>query len=184
MNDLHQMKRWQPIVLVLLIFLWPPIYLTFIAPFLFQGRYDSASMTASDLQMLLDAKRWTFDVPEEQNGWFLSLEGRIDDMVYSSGGASVRGGSHVTLVTRRNAADKKIDFAFRSQKDNGWSGGSGSIDDPLANAGVSAGRTEGQIKIGEPIYRGGRKSVQGFPGADRAEFEVRVLLESPNTDAR
>ena len=182
MNDLHQMKRWQYLVLVLLILVWPPVYLTFISRFVVQGRNDSKSMSASDLQMLLNAKRWTFDVPEEQDGWLLRLEGRSDDKVYSSGGVSVLGGSHVTLVTRRNAADKKIDFAFRSQKDNAWSGGSGAIDDPIANAGVNAGRPEGPIKVGEPIYRGGRTEVQGFPGPDHAEFEVRVLLEAPNRD--
>ncbi|XZE19470.1 hypothetical protein SH449x_004790 [Pirellulaceae bacterium SH449] len=176
------MKRWQLALLVLMILAWPPIFSVFVSPLIQHPRDDGESMRISDFQMLLDANRWTFDVPKEQDGWMLRLEGRVDDKIFRSGGSSVRGGSQVTLVTRRNVDKKRIDYAFRSYRADGWTGGSGSIDDPLANGGVRVDRKDGPINIGDPIYRGGRTSVQAFPGTKRADFEVRVLLEPTNQE--
>lgn len=176
------MKTWQFLILTLLIVAWPAVYLSINSPSYKQSSTDLESMNASDLGMLLEAKRWTFDVPEGKDGWNLVLEGRVDDRVFSSGAAFVKGGDRVTLVARRNRAEKMIEFAFRSQNENGGPGGRGSIEDPLINGMVSAPRADGEIKLGEPIYRGGRTSVEAFPGPQRAEFEVLVVLRSPKEE--
>lgn len=143
-----------------------------------------------ELQLLLGAQRWVIEIPEDKDGWFLSLETESEGAIETSGGAGVPGGQTIVLLTRRNKERKTIEYAWyqldsqrRVEKSGPFtvtmnlrSSGTGSVNDPLASASVTAIRPDGVVKIGEPIYRGGKKEVAGFPSEEKADYEVRVVL--------
>lgn len=180
-------------VLFIFAILWPPIYATFLDRDVRAWVHGHGRMEDFELQLLLGAQRWVIDVPEDKNGWFLSLETESEGTVRTSGGSSVTGGQTIVLLTRRNKETKTIDYVWYqvdSQRQveksesitiamNLRSSGSGSVNDPLTLAGVTAGRPDGIVKIGEPIYRGGKEKVEGFPSGTKAEYEVRVMLTPP-----
>ena len=60
--------------------------------------------------------------------------------------------------------------------------GFGSLKDPLVSAGVTSIGSDGPIRIGEAIYRAGKSEVAGFPSAEKADYEVRVVLTPPKTN--
>ena len=180
-------------VLFIVAILWPPIYSAYLDRDVRAWVHGQGRMEDFELQLLLGAQRWVIDVPEDKNGWFLSLETESDGTVRTSGGSSVTGGQTIVLLTRRNKETKTIDYAWyqveaqRMVENLGpetitmtlRSSGSGSVDDPLTSAGVTAGRPDGVVKIGEPIYRVGKKEVDGFPSGKKADYEVRVILTAP-----
>jgi hypothetical protein len=180
-------------VLFIVAILWPPIYSAYLDRDVRAWVHGQGRMEDFELQLLLGAQRWVIDVPEDKNGWFLSLETESDGTVRTSGGSSVTGGQTIVLLTRRNKETKTIDYAWyqveaqRMVENLGpetitmtlRSSGSGSVDDPLTSAGVTAVRPDGVVKVGEPIYRGGKKEVAGFPSGEKADYEVRVVLTSP-----
>ena len=179
--------------LLLAIFAWPPVYYHYFASSVQSWLTGHGKMKDYEIQKLLAAQRWVIDVPKDKDGWYLAFETEIDGDVKTYGGTSVLGGTRIVLLTRRNSDSKKIEYAWygtetvkRTETEghitfrmNLQSSGSGSIADPLVAASVSVGRPDGDVKIGEPIYRGGRESVQGFPGPRKADFEVRVVLTPP-----
>ncbi len=146
-----------------------------------------------ELQLLLGAQRWVIDIPEDKSGWILSLETESDGAVRTDGGSSVTGGHRIVLLTRRNMESKTIEYAWyqvdsqRTVETSGpisitmnlRSSAFGIVNDPLAFAGVTTGRPDGIVRIGEPIYRGGKKKVAGFHSNEKADYEVRVVLTPP-----
>ena len=180
-------------IVVLVAVGWPPIYSLFLDRDLRVWVHGHGRMEDFELQLLLDAQRWVIDVPEVKDGLVLGLETESDGKVRSGGGSSVVGGSRIVLLTRRNRDSKRIEYAWyevnrrRGSETDGeitftWNvrtSGSGSVEDPLASAGVSSGRPDGPVLIGEPIYRGGKSTVSGFPTEAPAEYEVRVVLTPP-----
>lgn len=133
------------------------------------------STSANELKTLLDARRYTIRVPPEMDGWVLTFESIIDGKSRQGGGATVQAESDITLLLRRNQETKKIEYC--------WYGDGqlarGILDDPLAAAGLSTERNEGAIQNGDWLLRGGRKSVQGFPTDQAAEFELRLAFNPP-----
>lgn len=180
-------------VLVVFAILWPPIYSTCFDRDVKAWLRGHGRMEDFELQLLFGAQRWVIDIPEDKNGWLLSLETESDGAVRTGGGSSVIGGQTIVLLTRRNKENKTIDYAWYqvdtqrtivmsspfTLKVNWRSSGSGSVNDPLTSAGVTAGRPDGVVKIGEPIYRGGKTEVVGFPSNEKADYEVRVVLTAP-----
>jgi len=172
---------------------WPPLYSMFVDRDLRMWYNGHGRMEDFELQLLLGAQRWIVDIPKEKDGWFLGLETKSDGDVKTSGGSSVVGGNRIVLLTRRNSDSKRIEYAWyqiNTQRRVDKSGpvtftmnlrsfGTGSVDDPLVSAGVTSGRQDGLVQIGEPIYRGGKSTVQGFPSETGAEYEVRVVLSPP-----
>ncbi len=179
--------------LIIFTAVWPAVYSTVFDRDIRAWLNGHGRMEDFELQLLLGAQRWVIDIPEDKNGWFLSLETESDGVVRTNGGTSVTGGQTIVLLTRRNMENKRIEYAWYqidSQQSVVKSGpftitsdfrssGSGSVDDPLAAASVTAGRPDGIVKIGEPIYRGGKKVVASFPSAEKADYEVRVVVKAP-----
>ena len=164
-------------ILVVLLLVWPPIYSIYFDRDLKSLVTGRGRIEDFELQRLLDAQRWIIDIPLDKDQWMLGLEIESKGEIRSSGGTSVPGGRQIVLLTRRNQSSKRIEYSWYDS--NSGRGGSGSVDDPIAFAGVTSGRPDGLIKIGEPIYRGGTKSVSGFPSPRKADFEVRVILDPP-----
>ncbi len=178
--------------LVIFTFLWPPIYSIVLDRDL-RGLFNGGvPMEDFELQLLLGAQRWEIEIPENKNGWVLSLETESNGTIQTNGGTFVTGGQTIVLLTRRNLDNKRIEYAWyeiESKRSTGISGsvnrtnkyhvsGFGIVDDPLADAGVTVGRPDGIVKIGEPIYRGGKTEVAGFPTPEKAEYEVRVVVKA------
>lgn len=176
--------------MVILAILWPPIYSTYFDRDVRAWVRGYGLMEDFELQLLLAAQRWVIEIPEDKSGWFLSLETESEGVIQTGGGSGVTGGQTIVLLTRRNKEQKTIDYAWyqvnaqRRVEESGpftfsihtRSSGSGSIDDPLSLARVTVVRPDGTVKIGEPIYRGGKKEVSGFPSDEKADYEVRVVL--------
>ena len=181
-----------PAILVILAILWPPIYSIYFDRDVRAWVRGYGSMEDFELQLLLSAQRWVIEIPEDKSGWFLSLETESEGVIQTSGGSGVIGGQTIVLLTRRNKEHKTIDYAWyqvdsqrRVEKSGPFtftmnlrSSGSGSIEDPLSLARVVVIRPDGKVKIGEPIYRGGKKEVAGFPSEEKADYEVRVVLKA------
>jgi hypothetical protein len=181
-------------VILIALFAWPPIYHHYLARPVRNWATGQGKMQDFEIQQLLNLQRWEIDIPKDKNGWYLSLEAEIESEVKTWGGVTVSGGTRVVLLTRRNSDSKRIEYAWYSTDPKGItdalgtflqlnlhlrSMGSGSVPDPMVDASVSAGRPDGIVMIGEPIYRGGRKSVLAFPGVATADFEVHVVLVPP-----
>lgn len=172
---------------------WPPIYSFYLEREVKAWLTGQGRMEDFELQQLLDAQRWIIDIPSEKSGWILALESESKGNVKTSGGCSVTGGGRIVLLTRRNRSSKRIEYSWYQtqsrrtiEKDgpltftmNLTNSCSGSVDDPLESVGVTSGRPDGLLTIGEPIYRGGRSSVTGFSSPEKADYEVRVVLSPP-----
>lgn len=172
---------------------WPPVYFHFLADKARDVILGAGVMRASEIQTLLNAKRWVLEIPEGKDGWNLELACKSGERQYSSGGTTVPGGSTIVLMTRRDTLKDRIEYAWYQTGKTGYAiedgqldmqmamsaSGGGSVDDPLANAGVSSWRQGGLVAPGDWLYRGGKKSVKGFPSKEPAEYEVRVQLIPP-----
>lgn len=173
--------------------LWPPAFFLFVADYVRPNVPGRGAMRDHELQKLLNANRWVIDIPADKDGWFLELSCKEGDRIYSSGGASVRGGSTIILLSRRNTFDDRIEYAWyetsnvKQTHGNGSltltvttaASGSGSVSDPLANANVSITWPDGNMAIGDCLYRGGKTSVEYDPSNGPADCEVRVDLKPP-----
>jgi hypothetical protein len=166
--------------LLLLVFAvaWPPIYSLWFDHGLRFWLRRQGRMEDSELQLLLNAQRWVVDIPQEKDGWFLALETESEGAVERSGGATVLGGQRYVVLTRRNKETKNIDYAWYSM-DGRQSATGGGIRDPLIDAGSIALRPDSSVRIGEPIYKGGKTHVQALPYDSRADYEVRIVLFGP-----
>ena len=149
---------------------WPPTFFLFFSDHFRPNSLGRGQMRDFELQKLLNANRWVIDIPPEKDGWFLELTIKSGDDITASGGASMRGGTRIVLLARRNTHDRRIEYVwYQTTNDreiidedgpftmtlNISSSGNGSIDDPLASARVTSVRPDGQIAVGDAIYRGG-----------------------------
>ena len=153
---------------------WPPIYTIFVHPHLHQN-LDHGFVSTDELKQLLDARRYTIDVPIELDGHFLTFDAIVDGKITQGGGSSVVGGSKIVLLLRRDQDSRKLEYCRLGKN----SVSRGILDDPLAGAGSSTERTDGPIEPGDWLLRGGRTSVQVFPATEPAEFELRLAFSDP-----
>ena len=162
------------IAVFILAIAWPPIYSIFVHPVVYPSLVRGF-VSPDELKQLLDARRYTIEVPMELDGHFLTFDAVVDGKVTRCGGASVVGGSRVILLLRRDQESRKIEYC--------WFGkdtlSRGIFDDPIAGAGSSTERTDGPIGAGDWLLRGGRTSVQVYPATDPAEFELRLAFGDP-----
>jgi hypothetical protein len=163
------------VAIILLILVWPPVYSHFFRHDVESYLNGPAGMSDSDLQRLLDAKRWVIDIPADKDGYFLELQSKSEDEISHSGGVSVRGGKQLVLLTRRDRERRKIYYSWSQDGAGAW----GSIDDPVSGAGSSGETSGGFLEFGEPIYFGNKgATLQMYPRVNY-DFEVSVLLKSP-----
>ncbi|WP_051057983.1 hypothetical protein [Rhodopirellula baltica] len=153
---------------------WPPIYSTFVHPRLHQN-LDHGFVSTDELKNLLDARRYTIDIPVELDGHFLTFDAIVDGKVTQGGGSSVIGGSKIVLLLRRDQESRKLEYCWLGKN----SVSRGILDDPIAGAGSSTERTDGPVNPGDWLLRGGRTSVQVFPAKEPAEFELRLAFSDP-----
>lgn len=172
LNLNRQSAVW--VVALVLAMAWPPIYSIFVHPLVLPN-LDAGFVSSSELKNLLNARRYTIDVPMELDGHFLTFDVIVDGKVTQGGGASVIGGSKIVLLLRRDQESHKIEYC--------WVGtgtvARGVFDDPIARGANSAVRSEGAIKAGDWLLRGGREAVQVYPATEPAEFEVRLAFDKP-----
>ncbi|QDV41238.1 hypothetical protein Enr13x_10760 [Stieleria neptunia] len=153
---------------------WPPIYSTFIHLHVYR-QMDAGFLSADELKNLLDARRYTIDVPMELDGHFLTFDAIVDGKATQGGGSSVEGGTRIVLLLRRDRESRKIEYCWLGRN----SVSRGILDDPLTNAGTSTERSDGAINPGDWLLRGGRSSVQIHPAIEPAEFELRLAFSDP-----
>jgi len=158
-------------MLLAFIVIWP-VAVVLYAPLVVQ-RIQTPQVNASlaDLQMLMNIRRYTISIPESKDGWTLGLTGMVDGEERGGGGASVTGGTDVVLL---------LEYSDGPRLNYCWYAGSGvmrgSLPNPLVNAGVATERTQGEVKPGDWLARGGRNEVSGSGSAD---FELLVSLSPP-----
>ncbi len=162
------------IATLLLAIAWPPVYSIFVDPILCQS-LDRGFVSTGELKNLLDARRYTIDIPMELDGHFLTFDAFVDGKVTQGGGSSVVGGSKIVLLLRRDRESRKIEYCWLGKN----SVSRGILDDPLAGAGSSTERTDGPINSGDWLLRGGRTGVQVYPTREPAEFELRLAFGDP-----
>lgn len=138
-------------------------------------RLHPATTSVDELQKLLNAKRYTVKIPNGFDGRLLSLQPYVDGQLASkSGGASVRGGTEIVLLVRKDQQTRKVEYCWMDDAGGvSWS----VVDDPLKGSAISTVRPEGPIEDGDWIYRGGRERVRGYPSSDPADFELRLALK-------
>lgn len=172
LNLNRQSVLW--ILTLILAMAWPPIYSIYVHPLVLPN-LDAGFVSTGELKNLLNARRYTIDVPMELDGHFLTFDLIVDGKVTQGGGSSVVGGSKIVLLLRRDQESRKIEYC--------WIGtgtvARGVFDDPIAKAGSSTKRDDGPIKAGDWLLRGGRESVQVYPATEPAEFEVRLAFGKP-----
>ena len=162
------MKSRLPLIaLFVFAFVWPIAYNG-----LWGLQPESPKATTAELQNLLNVRRYTLFIPREHDGKFLTLVPYVDGQPVETGGASVRGGSSVVLLVRRDQQTEKIEYCWT---DDAGRLSRGTVEDPIELNVVSTIRGEGQIAVGDWIYRGGRESVDGADDAT-ADFELRLEL--------
>ncbi len=150
---------------------WPPIYSICIHPLLYPNLVRGFVST-DELKQLLDARRYTIDIPMELDGQFLTFDAIVDGKVTQGGGSSVVGGSKIVLLLRRDQESRKIEYCWLGKN----TVSRGILDDPIAGAGSSTERTDGPINAGDWLLRGGRTSVQVYPAKEPAEFVLRLAF--------
>lgn len=153
---------------------WPPLYSTFVHPYVYR-QIDQGFVSTDELKNLLDARRYTIDVPMELDGHFLTFDAIVDGKTTQGGGSSVQGGTRIVLLLRRDRESHKIEYCWLGRN----SVSRGILDDPLTSAGTSTERNEGAITSGDWLLRGGRSSVQMYPAKEPAEFELRLAFSEP-----
>lgn len=111
----------------------------------------------------------------ELDGHFLTFDVIVDGKTTQDGGSSVEAGTTVVLLVRRDQKSRKIEYCWLDRN----TVARGSLEDPLAGAGMSTWRKDGPIEPGDWLLRGGRKSVQIYPAKEPAEFELRLAFDAP-----
>ncbi|MCA8990704.1 MAG: hypothetical protein KDA88_01935 [Planctomycetaceae bacterium] len=172
---------------------WPPVF------FLMVSRRDPpdaiqhGEMQDYELQKLLNASRWVIDIPADKDGWYLNLSCKEEDKSFRTGGVSVRGGSTIVLLARRNTFEHEIEYVWyetsrAEQKQSvgpvtftltSSASGGGHIPDPLPPGSVTSIRPDGKVSNGDALYRGAMKELQTHPLNSPADFEVRLELSPP-----
>lgn len=161
-------------ILLIISLAWPPIYSSLVHPWLNQ-RFDDGFVSNGELKNLLQARRYTIDIPKELDGHFLTFDAIIDGKTTQGSGVSVEGGSRVVLLLRRDQESRKVEYCWLDRN----TVARGILDDPLSGAGTSTWREDGLVKPGDWLLRGGRKSVQVYPANEPAEFELRLAFDDP-----
>ena len=161
--------RWLPLIAFAAV--WPLAVVFVVQPWVENYSSVRSLASASDLQLLMNVRRYEVMIPEDKDNWYLGLVGVVDGKEHQSGGGAVPGGSTVVLLIQRSD-DTRMKYCWHQGK----SMMHGSIPNPLLGAGVSTERTAIECKPGDWLIRGGRDSVTtGKP----ADFEVRVVLSPP-----
>ncbi len=171
-SDQKPSRNFFPWLLTAIALIWPPVYSIFVHSHVLTA-IGLPQASASDLQRLLGVHRYTFDVPAECDGWFLSLESVVDGQADSSGGATVQGNSTIVLLVRRLPDHRQLEYCWFTPNQSSR----GMLKDPLSQAGITLHRQPGSVRSGDWLFRGGRESITSEKSAD---FEVRVVLRSPH----
>jgi hypothetical protein len=174
-NVARQAQRAVPwIAVVGLALAWPPIYVVFVHPRVSRG-FDNGFVSTEELKTLLDARRYTIDVPMELDGHFLTFDAIVDGKITRGGGSSVTGGSKLVLLLRRDRESRKVEYCWFGNEQVSR----GVLDDPISEAGVTTERDEGPIRPGDWLLRGGRTGVQMIPSNEPADMELRLAFRAP-----
>lgn len=157
--------------LLAFIIVWPMVVVWYVSPAVKRIQHPQANASLTDLQMLMNVRRYTISIPESKDGWILGLIGMVDGKKRGSAGAPVTGGSDVVLLLE-DRDGPRLKYC--------WYGGSrvmrGSIPNPLIDAGVTTERSQGEAKAGDWLIRGGRNELSESGAAD---FELLVSLSPP-----
>ncbi|ELP31411.1 hypothetical protein [Rhodopirellula baltica] len=158
--------------LTIFLLVWPMVVLScFVVT---QNWLDARSgiATSAELQKLLNARRYQIDVPEERDGYYLTLTPLVDGVAKPSSSATVVGGSRITLLVQN---DQKPDINYA------WFGGgmtmTGTCTNPFIDAGALTHRSTTHVASGDWLIRGGDNSVS-MTGPTK--YELQVNLTPPN----
>lgn len=173
---MSQRKKLLWTLLLGFIVVWPIAVTIYVTPALNHLRTSRARASLAELQMVMRVRRFTLEIPQSKDGWILRLSSFIDGEQRGGGGATVEGGSSVVLLLERSD-EPHLDYC--------WYVGSevmhGSLPNPFVNAGMTTERTQGTVKPGDWLIRGGRHQVSGD---GRADFELRVTLSPPHDEGQ
>jgi len=159
------------LALLLLCFAWPPIFCLYVSP-----RIQSDGISHVDLVRFMKVHRYTFQVPDDKDGWILSIQPLLKGEAQNVGGATVRGGDRITVLFRRIRGAEKAEYYWYS---DGQTGG-GVIDDPVAGCNLFEERPSGEVAIGDYLAIGNDDELRLAPNAVSYDGEIRLVLNDPH----
>jgi hypothetical protein len=159
--------------LLLLCFAWPPIFFLYVAP-----QIQSDGVSHADLVRFMKVHRYTFQVPDDKDGWILSIQPVRNGKAQDVGGAGVCRGDRITVLLRRIRNAEKAEYYWYSDHQSGG----GVVDDPVAGCGVFVERPSGAVEIGDYLAVGNDGELQLTPRTSDYDGELRLVLTDPHGD--